>query len=342
VRSAPRVSVIMAVRNGELYLDEAIRSVLDQTFTDFECIVVNDGSTDGTAAILERNERQDSRIHLLQSDGNGLVHALNQGWQLARGAYVARMDADDVSLPGRFAAQVRLMEERPEVGVCGGWIETFGMGAGEVRRYPTDADVIRSWLLFESVLAHPSVMIRREPFVTWGLFYDAAMLHAEDYDLWVRASQYTVLANVPEVLVRYRLHPQQVVRKHEMTKRETARRIRRRQLERLGIVPTADEDSLHESISSWDYAESREFVSAAHAWLLKLAEANRMTGVYPREPFQRTVAERWWTICAASTHLGLWALAVLRRSPLWDDMTVNWKQQLKFGVKCGIRKRQHA
>ena len=340
--STPKVSVLMAVRNGALYLDEAIRSVLDQTFADFECIVVDDGSQDGTDAILQRYQQQDTRIRLARSGGNGLSYALNHGLTLATGIYVARMDADDVSLTGRLAAQVRLMEERPEVGVCGTWIETFGMGRATVYRNPADDAAIRCALLFESVLAHPSVMIRREMFVSEGLSYDPAMLHAEDYDLWVRASHHTLLANVPEVLLRYRLHPLQVVRKHEATKRETARSIRRRQLERLGIVATAGEEALHESISSWDFAESREFVSAAHVWLLKLAEANRAADLYPRIPFQRTLAERWWAICAASTHLGLWALKALRHSPLWGDMRLDWKQQVKFGVKCGIRKRQHA
>jgi glycosyltransferase involved in cell wall biosynthesis len=338
----PRVSVLMAVRDGAVYLDEAIRSVLDQTFTDFECIVVDDGSKDGTDEILQRYQRHDTRIRLSWSGGNGLSHALNHGLTLATGTYVARMDADDVSLAGRLAAQVRLMEERPEVGVCGTWIETFGMGRSTVYRNPADDATIRCALLFESVLAHPSVMIRRELFASAGLSYDAAMLHAEDYDLWVRAAQYASLANVPEVLLRYREHPHQVVRKHEATKRETARRIRRRQIERLGIAPTAAEEALHESISGWDFADSREFVSAAHVWLLKLTAANRATDLYPRIPFQRTVAERWWAICAASTHLGLWTLTTLRRSPLWGDMRLDWKQQVKFGVKCGIRKKQHA
>ena len=338
----PQVSVLMAVRDGAVYLDEAIRSVLEQTFTDFEFIVIDDGSTDGTDAILQRHQRQDARIRLSRSGGNGLSHALNHGLELAKGIYVARMDADDVSLAGRLAAQVRFMEAQPEVGICGTWIETFGMNKSMVYRNPSDDATIRCALLFESVLAHPSVMIRREAFRSAGLSYDPLMLHAEDYDLWVRASQYTSLANVPEVLLRYRLHPEQVVRTHEATKRETARRIRRRQLTRLGLTPTAGEEALHESISSWDFADSREFVSAAHAWLVKLVEANRMTGRYPREPFQRTVAERWWAICAASTHLGLWTLTALRRSPLWGDMRLDWKQQVKFGVKCGIRKRQHA
>ncbi|MDH4185749.1 MAG: glycosyltransferase [Nitrospira sp.] len=331
----------MAVRDGESYLDEAMRSVLGQTFTDFECIVVDDGSKDGTDVILDRYQRQDSRICLSRSDGNGLSHALNYGLKLARGTYVARMDADDVSLAGRLAAQVQLMEARPEVGVCGTWIKTFGMGLGEVRRYPTDDATIRSWLLFESVLAHPSVMIRRDLFASAGLVYDTAMLHAEDYDLWVRASQHTQLANVPEVLVRYRLHQQQVVRRHEATKRDTARRIRRCQIERLGIAPTADEESLHEAISGWVFADSREFVTAAHAWLLKLTDANATKGVYPHAPFQHTVADRWWAICSASTHLGLWIFAALRRSPLWGDTKLSWKQQVKFGLNCAIRKSQH-
>lgn len=340
--SAPRVSVLMAVRNGELHLEEAIRSVLDQTFTDFECIVVNDGSTDGTDEILRRYQRYDTRIRLSRSGGNGLSHALNHGLKSATGTYVARMDADDVSLAGRLAAQVQLMEARPEVGVCGTWIETFGMGRSTVYRHPSDDATIRCALLFESVLAHPSVMIRRDLFVGARLLYDTAMLHAEDYDLWVRAAQYTSLVNVPEVLLRYREHPHQVVRKHEATKRETARRIRRRQLERLGLAPTAEEEALHESISSWDFEDSRTFVSAAHVWLLKLTAANRTTGIYPPIPFQSIVADRWWAICAASTHLGLWTLRMLRSSPLWGDMRVDWKQQVKFGVKCGIRKRQHA
>lgn len=338
----PRVSVLMAVRDGALYLDEAIRSVLDQTFTDFECIVVDDGSTDGTDAILQRYQRQDTRIRLSRSGGNGLSYALNHGLKLATGTYVARMDADDVSLAGRLAAQVRLMAERPEVGVCGTWIETFGAGGEEVRRYPTDDATIRSWLLFESVLAHPSVMLRRDLFTNTDLAYDSAMLHAEDYDLWVRAAQQTRLANVPEVLLRYRLHPQQVVRKHEVTKRETARRVRRRQLERLGVVPTIEEETLHEAISNWEFKDSREFVTGAHAWLLKVTDANRTNGIYPIGPFQRTIAERWWAICAAATHLGLWTFSTLRRSPLWDDTKLGWKQQIKFGIKCGIRKRQHA
>lgn len=338
----PQVSVLMAVRDGAVYLDEAIRSVLEQTFTDLEFIVIDDGSTDGTDAILQRHQRQDARMRLSRSGGNGLAHALNHGLDLAKGIYVARMDADDVSLAGRLAAQVRFMEERPEVGICGTWIETFGMDKSIVYRNPADDATIRCALLFESVLAHPSVMIRREAFRNAGLSYDPRMLHAEDYDLWVRASQHTSLANVPEVLLRYRLHPEQVVRKQEATKRETARRIRRRQLERLGIAPTPGEEALHEAIASWDFADSREFVSSAHAWLVKLAEANRTTGSYPCEPFQRTVAERWWAICAASTHLGLWTLTALRRSPLWGDMRLDWKQQMKFGVKCGMRKRQHA
>src|SRR5437899_2426865 len=207
---APRVSFLMAVYDGEKYLEEAIRSVLNQTFHDFEFIVINDGSTDGTAEIIERYRRADDRIRAYEQRHHGLVATLNRGLELAQGEYVARMDADDVSFPERLATQVAFMSAHPEVGICGTWVETMGVPSGNVQRYPTDDATIRSWLLFESVLAHPSVVMRRELLAKAGLYYDVACIHAEDYDLWVRAARHTALANIPEVLLRYRMHPQQV------------------------------------------------------------------------------------------------------------------------------------
>ena len=117
-----------------------------------------------------------------------------------------------------------------------------------VRRYPADDATIRSWLLFESVLAHPSIVMRRELLAKAGLSYDAGSVHAEDYDLWVRAARHMALANIPEVLLRYRLHPQQVVQKHEAVKLASAKLIRLAQLECLRIRPTNDEFSAPSSI----------------------------------------------------------------------------------------------
>ena len=333
----PRVSFLMAVYDGETYLDEAIQSVLNQTFHDFEFIVINDGSTDGTAKIIERYRRGDGRIRAYEQPNRGLVVALNRGLELARGEYVARMDADDISVPERVAAQVAFMDAHTEVGICGTWIETFGSGRGDVRRYPSGDEMIRSCLLFESVIAHSSVVMRRELYRAVGLRYDAACLHAEDYDLWVRAASHAQFANIPEVLLRYRVHQNQVVKTFESGKLASAQRIRLRQLECLGISPTRQEFELHLALSGWEFQSTKEFIAAAHSWLLKLKTANEVAGIYPPAAFLCVLGERWSAVCMPATHLGLWTFKEFWRSPLRGGARLAEKQLLKFGVKCGIR-----
>ncbi len=333
----PRVTVLMAVRDGALHLDEAVRSVIGQSYADWEFVIVDDGSTDDTPAILDRYRRADARVRVLAQPPQGLAESLNRGLRIARGAYVARMDADDVSSRERLAVQVASMDAHPEVGVCGSWIETFGLGPPAIRRYPLDDASIRSWLLFESVLAHPSVMIRRDVLERHGLAYDRAMPHAEDYDLWVRAARVTKLANLPQVLLRYREHAQQVVRKHDDVKRQTARRVRAAQLAGLGLSPSAEEADLHEAISLWRLPPTREGLAAAQAWLLKLLEANRESGRYPQAEFRRVLAQRWSALCAGATRLGLWTLLSFWRSPLRGDAGLGAAQLLRFCLRCGLR-----
>ena len=340
--AAPYVSVLMPVCDGECYLEEALRSILDQSFRDLEFIVINDGSTDRTAEIIERYRLDDARIRVYQQPRHGLVAALNRGLTLARGAYIARMDADDISVPERIAAQVAFMDAHPEVGICGAWIETIGTPHTDVRRYPTDDATIRSWLLFESVLAHPSVLIRRELLVKTGLSYDAGYVHAEDYDLWVRAAHHTALANIPEVLLRYRLHPQQVVQKHEAMKLASARLVRLAQLERLGIRPTEAELALHQALSTWQFQATPDFIGASLAWLRKLRAANDVAGVYPEPVFLSVLGQRWSALCATATHLGLWTLRTFWGTPLSAGSGLTWKQMLKFAIKCGIGRKVHA
>ena len=340
--AAPCVSVLMPVCNGARYLEEAIQSILQQTFSDFEFIIINDGSTDGTAAILDRYRLNDSRIHIYQQTRQGVVPALNRGLEMARGVYIARMDADDVSLPHRLAAQVKFMDSQAAVGICGTWIETYGVDRPEIRRYPCEDGMIRSWLLFESVLAHPSVMIRRALLHRHALLYDASAVCAEDYDLWVRAAQYTLLGNVPQVLLRYRVHEHQIVNTHQAEKRATAQRIRLQQLQRLGLVPTRSEMKLHEALGCWQMMPTKDFIIDAHAWLMKLMSANQMTQIYPGEAFHRTLGCRWDAVCAPATHLGLWAWNTFRRSRLLANSGLSWTEHLKFGIKCGIRKKQYA
>jgi glycosyltransferase involved in cell wall biosynthesis len=337
----PRVSFLMAVHDGEAYLDEAIQSILSQTFSDFEFIIINDGSTDGTAAIIDRYRREDGRLRVYAQPNRGLVAALNRGLELACGEYVARMDADDVSLPERIAEQVAFLDEHPDVGICGTWIETFGTSSGDVRRYPADDATIRSWLLFESVLAHPSIVMRRALLVKTGLSYDARYVHAEDYALWVRAVRYTALANIPKVLLRYRLHPQQVVQQHEVKKLASARLIRLEQLECLGLRPTEEEFVIHQALSTWQFHSTPEFIRASLAWLHKVSAANNVAGVYPESVLLSVLGQRWFALCATATHVGFWTLITFCRSPLRAGAGLTWIKMLKFAIKCGIRRKSY-
>ncbi len=207
----PTVSVVMCVYNAERYVAEAIDSILGQTMRDFEFIIVCDASTDGTEAILRRYSERDARIRVSIHPRQGIPAAANYGCQLARGTYIARMDADDIAFPDRLERQVTFLERNPEVGVLGGALEVIDEeGRVTHRRIPPLEDAeIRKLLLHECCIYQPAVMFRSDVFRASG-GYRRAFVYAEDYDLWLRLAERCRLANLPEPLVRYRVHLESV------------------------------------------------------------------------------------------------------------------------------------
>jgi glycosyltransferase involved in cell wall biosynthesis len=197
------ISVILPVYNGEKTIAPAVESILNQSFRDFELIIINDGSTDGTPQIL--SGFTDPRIRTLHQENQGLVASLNRGILESRGKYIARMDADDISLPDRFRKQWDFMEQHPTVAVVGGSTQVvYRDGKTSVRRYPKDTAAIKKNIARICPMPHPLVMIRREVFDRVGL-YDSTKVGAnllEDHDLWVRilAAGYD-MANLPEVMM---------------------------------------------------------------------------------------------------------------------------------------------
>ncbi len=207
----PIVSVVMSVYNGERFLSEAVESILDQSFRDFEFIVINDGSTDLTASILNSYKRNDPRLRVSHQENRGLVESLNHGCALAQGKYIARMDADDISVKNRLIWQVEFMEKHLEVGVLGGAAEIIditGKSLGTSFNPIEDRD-IRYALLDDCPIWHPTVIMRKDVFVSVG-GYRKVVFGAEDYDLWLRIADQYHLANLETVLLHYRLHPCQV------------------------------------------------------------------------------------------------------------------------------------
>jgi glycosyltransferase involved in cell wall biosynthesis len=197
----------MSVHNGETYLAQALDSILGQSFSSFEFIAVDDASTDDTARILADYAGRDSRICALSNQRNmGLAWSLNHGLKQANGRYIARMDADDISLPLRLEKQFSFMEKHPGVGVIGTAVEIID-AAGQVigqRLYPPDPIVIRWRLALENPLCHPTVMIRRS--LLQDAPYNSDLKTAQDYDLWCRLGILTRFANLSQPLLRFRKH----------------------------------------------------------------------------------------------------------------------------------------
>lgn len=208
----------MSVYNGERFLTEAIDSILAQSFADFEFLVLDDGSTDGTAAILHAFAQRDSRVRPIIRENRGLVASLNQLLAEARAPIVARMDADDICRPERFATQLAFLAANPDHGVVGSWSEDMDELGGpyfnNAAEHPvTDDEMQHNVRHGGPLLCHPSVMYRRELVLAAG-GYHAAFRHCEDLDLWLRLASLTRIANIPQRLIRYRHYLGQVSKKH--------------------------------------------------------------------------------------------------------------------------------
>jgi glycosyltransferase involved in cell wall biosynthesis len=209
----------MPVYNCELYIREAVDSILNQTFTDFEFLIIDDASTDETVTIIKTYN--DSRIQLIQKPANsGYTNSLNHGLKIAKGKYIARMDGDDISLPERFEKQVNFLDANPNILLCGSWFNVIGTDV--IIRLPENFEAIKLALLRKSCIAHPSVMMRNNKLHQFNIFYDVKTEPAEDYDLWVRLSAIGELYNLPEVLLDYRVHNSQVTQKRKKQQIQSA------------------------------------------------------------------------------------------------------------------------
>jgi len=209
--NVPVVSVVMSVFNSERFLREAVESILHQSFRDFEFIIINDGSTDASSAILDYYQTCDPRVRVYHQENKGLIESLNRGCALARGKYIARMDADDISVHNRLIWQVGRMEKHSHLGLLGGaveWVDATGKSLG-IYRHPCENQAIRMALADCSAFWHPTVLIRREVLFSVG-GYRRVVVDAEDYDLWLRIAERFDLANLHAVVLKYRIHPGQV------------------------------------------------------------------------------------------------------------------------------------
>jgi glycosyltransferase involved in cell wall biosynthesis len=211
---SPKISVLLPVYNAEKYIKQAIDSILKQTFTDFEFIIINDGSTDNSLGVIK--SITDKRIIIIDQKNKGLIASLNYGIDISKGELIARMDADDLALPSRFEAQLKLFSENTKLGLCGTSTENFGALSNRKVRSNND-QFLKCHLLFGPPFAHPSIMMKRKTLIDHNIRYDANFIHCEDFAMWSAMEPYCEFSNVLDVLLKYRVHADQVTNQHSST-----------------------------------------------------------------------------------------------------------------------------
>ena len=282
------ISVIMPVHNGEKYLAEAIKSILAQTLKDFEFIIIDDCSTDHTAEIIK--SFKDPRIIVIKNDHqSGVATSLNKGINAAKGKYVARMDADDISLSKRFETQVAYMEKHPTVGVCGTWVKTFNTNDTKKRQLwkkPVTDGEIKMLMFFTSSLIHPTVMFRRETLNTYNLRYDETYQSAQDYELWSQAIDCVEFANIPKVLLLYRIHANSITGTKSAAQQRNADTVREYLSKKIGFAKKPLDNSL----------------VAYEQWLLEIRDKSGLPKYTDKKMIRTTIGKLWLSACLENTY----------------------------------------
>lgn len=324
--SSPFVSAVMAVYNGCPHLEEAVQSILDQTFADFEFIIINDGSTDGSKEVLEQFATRDDRIRIVHQKNRGLTVSLNRGLHMARGKYVTRMDADDVSRPKRFGRQVNFLESNPEVGILGTQIKRIDADGNPHGQWilPTDPDVVGWQTLFSTCLCHPTVMMRRSLLDDLNGYAEWATC-AQDYELWTRAVLESQLANLPDTLHKLRRHDDSIT----ATKQDEQRRVCRKATATLHetlLGEQAEEEFSH--FLSWMHRENVQRAAAETG----IQDLTAVHG-YIRTLYRVYVRD----VLSGDRNVGVRRAALPKLDAIADQMAKNYSRAAGFLQKVRAR-----
>ena len=294
--STPLVTVYIPVFNGEKFVVEAVTSVLNQTYTNFELIIVNDGSTDHTLQLLKNLD--DNRIKLIDlSENKGNCYAANIALRQARGKYIIRMDADDISFPNRIEEQVVYMESNPEVVLSGASMKLISANSdkSEVWKYPKSPETAKAAFIFKCGVMQPISIVRTETIHNNQLFYDESNRdsYAEDYDLFYRISKLGKLGNIDKVLLYYRRHESNLTVTTSLDKAKKLRSaIYLTVLKDMGFDEQAIDLDAHLGLRRLlpeDFEP--EFVLRIFDWSKKLREMNSKTGYFDQNALDQTLLD---------------------------------------------------
>lgn len=339
IATHPTVSVVIPVYNGERFLRDSVNSVLGQTFIDFEIVIVDDGSTDGSAEIV--CTYTDTRIRLVSHVLNrGLAEARNTGIRSSRGNYVALLDSDDIAEPTRLADQVEAMEQDRGLVYLGTWAWMFSSEMPTVTKLwqtETADNMLRIFLMFRNRFNASSVMFRRNV-VPLELFSNIPM--AEDYRFAVAMSKLGRIGNLPKPLVRYRRHAASLTVSKQTLMTECVGIILHQQLEDFGIRPSKRELEIHQHVGRLLLQSSASLLEECENWLCKLSSHNDAVQRFDSHVFREIVSREWFELCKHGSPAGLASWRRYWRSNLSKAWLPSMWQRLRFLVKCLIKHRR--
>jgi len=294
----PKVTVFMPVHNRDAFVAESIQSILDQSFTDFELLVIDDGSTDRSAEVIASID--DPRIRLVHNEGNlGIPRTRNRGLELARGEYIALLDSDDLAYPSRLELQVKFLDRNPETAAVGGWahrVSRTGEPRSSITR-PTKPRDIRARIPFVSCFKNPTMMARTA--VMQEFRYHEEFTFCQDIELWARISRKYPLANLPRYLILYRLGGDS--HQDDSLAGRLKMRVAEAQLNDLGMDHDADDLRRHHRLRNLSrFKPDLEYIDWCEKWLLALIATNDKNHCYPEPEFAVAAAERWYRLGVAA------------------------------------------
>lgn len=269
----------MPVFNCAGFIADAVTSILDQTYADFEFMIIDDCSTDDTCAIVERYD--DKRITLIKKETHsGLINSLNLGLSMAKGEYIARMDGDDISYKTRFEKQVAFLNQNQNIALCGTWYRF--MHSPDILEYPVSNGDIKIALLDYCCFSHPTMMIRNSFIKKHKFSFDAAFISCEDYDMWTKMAPIGELANIPECLLTYRLHANQITAKDQFNQVKNSNLCRVRMMCYPLKKVTEFDKEICTIIVEKKAAKDILALKKTLYWLDGLSSANQETSFYPQ------------------------------------------------------------
>ena len=313
----PILSVLMPVFNSELFVAEAIESILKQTFKDFEFLILDDASTDKSLEIIKNYESKDSRIKVYQNEKNlGVVESRNKLINLSKGKYIAWLDSDDIALPNRFEKQIKFLEDHPEIGLVGAFpiiIDEFGNKIGKWS-FETDPQKLKIELFFHSPFLTSSVVIRKSALPQ--NFYDSKFPVAEDFDLYSKISEHSDTANIPEFLVKYRINSKGLSKTNSEKMERLSIQVIQEHAEKLGIE--LEENTIkHLRKPKITSKIAFEEIPEIEKSLILLKDLLLENNCFDKTAVTEVIQKYWFETCRKSTHNGLKILKIFFKSPLF-------------------------